>query len=57
MNQINKGLVEGVSCTVDSCIYNHVDSKICTAGKINVGPDSAKTKDDTICATFKNKQA
>lgn len=54
-NNSDKGIAEGVNCSVDSCIFNHVDSKVCTAGKINVGPNSAKTKDDTICATFKNR--
>jgi hypothetical protein len=48
----NMEKVEGVECNVASCTYNQ-NRKICTAGKIKVGPTNATCTDDTICATFR----
>ncbi|MDP4153342.1 MAG: DUF1540 domain-containing protein [Bacillota bacterium] len=44
----------GVSCDVNSCIYNDKDFH-CTASKITVGPEDAETVRDTVCATFEQK--
>ncbi len=50
---VNKDVIEGITCTVDNCAYNCSESNCCCAGSIDVGPHSAKAKADTICATFK----
>ena len=47
-------LNEGVKCDVQNCVY-HAGEKYCTAKCIAVGPHSAQTSADTICATFKQK--
>ena len=47
-------LNEGVKCDVKNCMY-HSGDKYCTAQCIAVGPHSAKTSADTICATFKQR--
>ena len=44
--------IKGIDCSVKNCAY-HDGECYCTAGHINVGPASAKTSGDTICATFK----
>lgn len=47
--------IKGLDCSVKNCAYN--DSECyCTAKKIHVGPMSAVTGSDTICATFKQKE-
>ncbi|MBQ8389329.1 MAG: DUF1540 domain-containing protein [Clostridia bacterium] len=46
---------DGISCDVRNCVY-HVGDCHCTATKISVGPSSANTSADTICATFKQKE-
>lgn len=44
-----------IGCDVKNCHY-HDSSNYCTAEQINVGPVSAATSADTICATFKPKE-
>ena len=44
----------GVKCDVKNCV-SHSGEKHCTAKCIAVGPNSAQTSADTICATFKQK--
>ncbi|MBO4212677.1 MAG: DUF1540 domain-containing protein [Clostridia bacterium] len=46
---------EGISCDVTNCQY-HCDGCHCSAKKIDVGPSSAVTSSDTICATFKPRE-
>ncbi len=48
------GHIDGIVCDVKNCQY-HVDGCHCAAGKISVGPSSAITSADTVCATFKPK--
>lgn len=43
-----------ISCDVKNCYY-HDNSNYCTAEQINVGPVSAVSSAETICATFKPK--
>ena len=50
---LNKEVVSNVNCTVDNCIYNCSETNACCANHIDVGPHSAKSKAETICATFK----
>lgn len=44
-----------IGCDVLNCYY-HDTSNYCTADHINVGPISAQSSADTICATFKPKE-
>lgn len=46
---------DGIVCDVKNCKY-HVDGCYCCADKIAVGPSSAVTSADTVCATFKPKE-
>ena len=54
-NGCGKKHLSGVSCDVHNCVYHDCDC-YCTADKIAVGPSSAKSSADTICATFKEKK-
>lgn len=45
----------GISCNVQNCVY-HAGDCHCVAEKISVGPNSASTSADTVCATFKQKE-
>ncbi|MBQ9545655.1 MAG: DUF1540 domain-containing protein [Clostridia bacterium] len=47
--------IKGLECSVRNCSYNDSEC-FCTAKKIRVGPTSAVTGSDTICATFKPKE-
>ncbi len=49
------GVNKCIGCDVKNCYYHDV-SNYCTAEQINVGPTSAQTSADTICATFKPKE-
>lgn len=53
-NKCNCGIISGVKCKVENCVYHDPGHK-CDAGCIEVGPDSAKTSNDVHCATFKAK--
>ncbi len=44
--------IKGIVCDVHNCGYNDGHGG-CTAEKIAVGPCSASTCTDTVCATFK----
>lgn len=46
--------IKGISCDVRNCVY-HAESNCCCAKQIAVGPSSAKSSADTVCATFKPK--
>lgn len=43
--------IKDIKCHACNCIYNEDGCK-CVAGSIEVGPSSACTCADTICATF-----
>ena len=45
---------DGITCDVKNCQY-HCGEHYCSANKIAVGPSSAVTSADTVCATFKPK--
>lgn len=45
---------DGIRCDVKNCHY-HSGECYCTANCIAVGPTSAQTSADTVCATFKPK--
>lgn len=47
--------IKGLDCNVKNCSY-HDGECYCTAKKIHIGPASAVTGSDTICATFKPKE-
>ena len=46
--------IKGIKCNVKNCYYHDCDT-YCTAGEIAVGPQSANTSGETLCATFKPK--
>jgi hypothetical protein len=48
--------IKGISCSVMNCAY-HDGKTQCTAGKIAVGPSSAVSSSDTLCATFELKES
>ncbi|MBQ7548383.1 MAG: DUF1540 domain-containing protein [Clostridia bacterium] len=43
--------IKDIHCNAKNCVYNEEGSK-CVAGHIEVGPSSACTCAETICATF-----
>ena len=47
--------IKGLDCNVKNCSYNDGEC-YCTAKSVHVGPSSAKSGGDTICATFKPKE-
>lgn len=48
--------IKGITCAVKNCEH-HDGQCYCTAGKIAVGPSTACCCSDTVCATFKRKDA
>ena len=44
--------IRRVTCSVKTCAYNKEDG-YCTAKEISIGPSSASSCADTVCATFK----
>ena len=46
--------IKGIKCNVQNCYYHDCDT-YCTAGEIAVGPHSADSSSETLCATFKPK--
>ena len=46
--------IKGICCNVKNCEYHDCDTH-CTATEIAVGPSSAQSSADTVCATFKQK--
>ena len=47
--------IKGIKCNVQNCYYHDCDT-YCTAGEIAVGPTSAHSSGETLCATFKPKE-
>ena len=47
--------IHGLDCNVKNCSY-HDGESYCTAKQIHIGPASAKSGSDTLCATFKRKE-
>ena len=47
--------IKGIRCDVKNCTYHDCET-YCTAGEIAVGPSSAKSSADTVCATFKERK-
>ena len=50
----NEGCLDGVRCSVVSCIYNNKGDN-CEAKKIKVASENAEMKMDTFCSTFSPK--
>ena len=46
--------IKGVKCDVENCYYNDCATH-CTASEIAVGPHSADSSGETLCATLKPK--
>ena len=47
--------IKGIKCNVQNCYYHDCDT-YCTAKEIAVGPNSAHSSGETLCATFKPKE-
>ena len=47
--------IKGIKCNVKNCYYHDCDT-YCTANEIAVGPQSAHSSGETLCATFKPKE-
>lgn len=47
--------IKGIKCNVKNCYYHDCDT-YCTAKQIAVGPQSAESSAETLCATFKPKE-
>ena len=47
--------IKGLDCNVKNCCYNDGEC-YCTAKQIHIGPISATSGSETLCATFKPKQ-
>jgi len=48
--------IKGIKCDVKNCYYHNAET-FCTAEQISVGPQSADTSGETLCATFKPKNS
>lgn len=48
----NRTPISGIICNVISCAYNDKDGRCC-ATQIEVGPMSATSCTQTVCATYK----
>ena len=46
--------IRGITCSVRNCVYNDGQC-YCTAEHISVGPCTAYSCGDTVCATFENR--
>ena len=44
----------GIVCNVSNCVHHDCETH-CTAKEIAVGPSFATTSQDTVCATFRQK--
>lgn len=47
--------LKGIRCDVQNCYYHDCDT-YCTAEQVAVGPRSADSSAETLCATFKPKE-
>ena len=48
-----------IHCTVESCVYNDDDSKMCMLEAIQVAPMEncqTKTPDESMCASYENEE-
>ncbi len=52
--QTNRDCLDGVRCSVTSCIYN-CHGNNCEAKNIKVASENAEMKMDTFCSTFSPK--
>lgn len=48
--------IKEIKCNAENCIYNEDGCK-CMAGHIEIGPSSAWSCADTLCATFEPSSA
>ena len=46
--------IQGITCSVRNCVHNDGEC-YCTAERISVGPCTACSCGDTVCATFEHK--
>ena len=46
--------IDGVSCAVKTCSYNHSGNR-CTANRIQVANDHSDRATDTFCGTFSKR--
>lgn len=51
----SKEHIKGIRCDVKNCMYHDCET-YCTATQIAVGPSSATSSADTVCATFKERK-
>lgn len=51
----SKDHIKGICCNVKNCIHHDCDT-YCTAEQIAVGPSSATSSAETVCATFKERK-
>lgn len=51
----SKKHISGIVCNVTNCVHHDCETH-CTAKEIAVGPSYATTSQDTVCATFQQKQ-
>lgn len=47
--------IKGICCNVKNCVHHDCET-YCTAGQIAVGPSSAASSSETVCATFKERK-
>ncbi|MBR2460862.1 MAG: DUF1540 domain-containing protein [Clostridia bacterium] len=52
----SKKPIKGVICDAVNCEYNNGDGE-CRAKQISVGPIYANSCTDTVCATFRKREA
>ena len=53
MNKIFKSTIKGINCNAKNCVYN--ENNLCTAKSVDVGPRTAVSSSETMCATFRAK--
>ena len=51
----SKEHIKGICCNVKNCVHHDCDT-YCTADQIAVGPSSATSSAETVCATFKERK-
>ena len=54
-NNCAKEHIKGIKCDVKNCVYHDCET-YCTAGQISVGPCTATSCTETVCATFKERK-
>lgn len=48
--------INGITCSVKNCVHNDGEC-YCTAKRISVGPCTACSCGDTVCATFESRSS